>query len=92
MTDSYRNIIKDLKEENGGFTEDNSNLIIGNDFASGVDTSSTNLYRSFIHQDRKLQDLKVKQNLQAVMARDPNRVGEAMRLADELGLPQNHFQ
>ena len=89
MTDNYENILKDIKEENESFSEDNNNLIIGNDFASGVDTSPTDLYRSFIHQDRKLKDLKVKQNLQAVMARDPNRVGEAMRLADELGLPQN---
>ena len=89
MTNIYRNLVKDLEEEDGNFPEDNSNLIIGNDFASGVENRPTNLYRSFIHQDRKLQDLKVKQNLQAVMARDPDRVGEALRLADELGLPQN---
>ena len=87
MTNIYDNIAKDFKEEES-LNEDNSNLIVGNNYASGIQ-NGPNLYQSFIDQDKKLADLKVKQNLQAVMARDPNRVGEALRLADELGLPQS---
>ncbi len=87
MTNIYDNIAKDFKEEES-LDEDNSNLIVGNNYASGIQ-NGPNLYQSFIDQDKKLADLKVKQNLQAVMARDPNRVGEALRLADELGLPQS---
>ena len=87
MTDIYQNIANDFKEEET-LHQDNSNLIIGNNYASQVqDEEVPNIYQGFIDQDKKLRDLKIKQNLQAVMQRDPNRVGEAFRLAEEIGLP-----
>ena len=87
MTDIYQNIANDFKEEET-LHQDNSNLIIGNNYASQVqDEEVPNIYQGFIDQDKKLRDLKIKQNLQAVMQKDPNRVGEAFRLAEEIGLP-----
>ena len=51
-------------------------------------TGSTDLYENIYDQVIKHRDLKVKKYLQAVMARDPKRVNEGLRLANELGLPQ----
>ncbi len=51
-------------------------------------SGSTNIYQNIFDQVTKHRDLKVKKYLQAVMARDPKRVNEGLRLANELGLPQ----
>ena len=52
------------------------------------EVTGSNVYEYLINKNIKLRDLKVKEYLQAVMARDPDRVGEAFRLAEEIGLPQ----
>ena len=67
-----------------------NNQILVDKFESKVqDDSGPDIYQHILDQERKLQDLKVKKYLQAVMKRDPDRVGEALELANELGLPQS---
>ena len=59
MTDIYQNIANDFKEEET-LHQDNSNLIIGNNYASQVqDEEVPNIYQGFIDQDKKLRDLKI---------------------------------
>ena len=65
-----------------------NNLILVDKFESKVqEVTAPDVLQFIIDQDRKFRDLKVKQFLQAVMKRDPGRVGEAFRLAEEIGLP-----
>ncbi len=88
MTDIYQQIYDNKKREES-VNDGNSDLIIGNDFASQIQNySGPDVYRNIYDRRQALRDLKIKQNLQAVVDRDPDRVGEAMELANELGLPQ----
>ena len=72
------------------YNKSNDLILFDKNFELKVEeVTGSNVYEYLINKDIKLRDLKVKEYLQAVMARDPYRVGEALRLADELGLPQN---
>ena len=88
MSDILQQILDNEKREEG-INDGNRDLIIGNDFASQVqDDSGPDILQHILDKETELRDLKIKQNLQAVVNRDPDRVGEAMELAKELGLPQ----
>lgn len=47
-----------------------------------------NPYAKFREVDRQNERNQVKANLQLVMDKDPDQVGEALRLTQELGLPE----
>ena len=71
------------------YNNSNDLFFIGKNFELKVEeVTASDIYQHIIDHDRKHRDLKVKKYLQAVMARDPDRVGEGLRLANELGLPQ----
>ena len=53
-----------------------------------IDDTDVNPYAKFHEQDEQNMRNQVKANLQLVMDKDPDKVGEASRLADELGLPK----
>jgi len=53
-----------------------------------IDDTDVNPYAKFHEQDEQNMRNQVKANLQLVIDKDPDKVGEASRLADELGLPK----
>ena len=77
------------------FAQDDTNNIIekapsqniGKD--ANLNPPTFNVYEELIQQDNLEQDLQVKKSLQAVMAKDPDMVGEGLQLTKELGLSKN---
>ena len=81
MTSIYDQFRKDDKEQNVLELAPSQNI-------KEDKTPAFNQYDEFRKQDREAVKNQVKANLQLVMDKDPDMVGEGLKLAEELNLPK----